>query len=379
MLRTCCATSWHNLCRIRSGVQNEVSMQTWWQESESLFRSSYSPTKRIREITGKLRAPPPHPQNLLNFVFLPVFPWKLRGKGINPQNLVNPRLLGKTEGNRCHEFLGGGGGGSLNKHLKSWNFGLVTEKYGSRKVWVYLRRTQGGCGGLEGENPAAFLQARPIFQQPFSLPDNAQTLAGIAFRAAGKSVKNFPAGSKFAGKLFQQGISDSHSLLEFSEYPAECSQQLGRDPSRNGSLNPLVLKNFPGDGNTLGLVPSSLRNGPNTVSESTVSNTELSEFFGAHWVPESELSEFLPAYFLCAKANSPSFSQDSPSLPQNSMSSLLRNSTLETVFRPFPIVSLTLWDTPVPCTLPLPLSQFGSGCGLARNSLCCPWPLPSEI
>ena len=72
-------------------------------------------------------------------------------------------------------------------------------------------------GGLGGENPA-FPQARPIFQQPFSLPENAQTLAGIAFLAAGKSVKNCPAASKFAGKLFQQGISDSHSLLEFSEF-----------------------------------------------------------------------------------------------------------------------------------------------------------------
>ena len=77
-------------------------------------------------------------------------------------------------------------------------------------------------------------------------------------------------------------------------------------------------------------------NGPNTVSESTVSNPELSEFFGAHWVPGIELSEFLSAYYLCAKANSPSFLQNSPSLPQNSVSSLLRNSTLETVFRPFP-------------------------------------------
>ena len=56
-------------------------------------------------------------------------------------------------------------------------------------------------------------------------------------------------------------------------------------------------------------------NGPNTVSGSTVSNTELSEFFGAHWVPGSELSEFLSAYCLCVNANSPSFSQNSPSLP----------------------------------------------------------------
>ena len=57
------------------------------------------------------------------------------------------------------------------------------------------------------------LLARPIFQQPFSLPESARTLAGIAFRAARKSVRTFPAASKFARKLFQQGISDSHSLL----------------------------------------------------------------------------------------------------------------------------------------------------------------------
>ena len=35
-------------------------------------------------------------------------------------------------------------------------------------------------------NPAAFPKARPIFQQPFSLPESAQTLAGIAFRACWK-------------------------------------------------------------------------------------------------------------------------------------------------------------------------------------------------
>ena len=39
------------------------------------------------------------------------------------------------------------------------------------------------------------------FQQPFSLPENAQTLAGIASRAAGKPVTNFPAASKFCRKI----------------------------------------------------------------------------------------------------------------------------------------------------------------------------------
>ena len=97
------------------------------------------------------------------------------------------------------------------------------------------------------------------------------------------------------------------------------------------------------------LVVSSVKNEPppsqtqkqggKTVSESTVSNTELSEFSGSHRAPGSKLSEFLSAYYLCAIANSPSFLQNSPSLPQNSVrlsDSLLQHSTLETVFCPFP-------------------------------------------
>ena len=49
-----------------------------------------------------------------------------------------------------------------------------------------------------------------------------------------------------------------------------------------------------------------------------------------------KLSEFRSVYHVGAKGNSPSFSQNSPSLPQDSVSSLFRNSTLEAVFRPFP-------------------------------------------
>ena len=40
-------------------------------------------------------------------------------------------------------------------------------------------------------------------------------------------------------------------------YPAECGEQLGRDPSKIGSSKSLVLKSFSGEGNALGLVPSS--------------------------------------------------------------------------------------------------------------------------
>ena len=79
----------------------------------------------------------------------------------------------------------------------------------------------------------------------------------------------------------------------------------------------------------------SIGNGPNTVSKSTVSNTDLSEFSGPHRAPRTHFSEFLSACYLCAKANSPSFSQNSQSLPQNSVSSLFLNSTLKTVFARF--------------------------------------------
>ena len=76
--------------------------------------------------------------------------------------------------------------------------------------------------------------------------------------------------------------------------------------------------------------------GPNTVSESMVSKTELSEFsFGPQRGPGRELSEFLSAYYLCAKAKSPSCFAELTEF-ENAVSSLFRNSTLETVFRPFP-------------------------------------------
>ena len=87
----------------------------------------------------------------------------------------------------------------------------------SAKFPLSFRKTQQGCGGLEGENPGGFPKARPIFQQPLCLPEIAQILAGIACRAARELGKNIPPASKFAGKRFQQGTSDSHSLLEFSD------------------------------------------------------------------------------------------------------------------------------------------------------------------
>ena len=73
-------------------------------------------------------------------------------------------------------------------------------------------------------------------------------------------------------------------------------------------------------------------------------NTELSEFFGFDRAPRRELSEFLSAYYLCAIANSPSFFSRTHRVCRKtqwgSVSSLLQNSNLETVFRPFPTLGV---------------------------------------
>ena len=77
----------------------------------------------------------------------------------------------------------------------------------SRRLWRSRRRKSSSIPAGAANFPAAV-----------SLPESVQTLAGIALHAAGKSGNHFPAASKFAGKPSQQGISDSHSLLEFSDF-----------------------------------------------------------------------------------------------------------------------------------------------------------------
>ena len=81
------------------------------------------------------------------------------------------------------------------------------------------------------------------------------------------------------------------------------------------------------------------------------SSTELSEFVRPHQAPGRELIEFLSAYYWCVKANS-------PSLPQNSLSSVFQNRTLEAIFRP----SLTIW-----------------GCHPATKGIHTPFPWPSNL
>ena len=50
-------------------------------------------------------------------------------------------------------------------------------------------------------------------------------------------------------------------------------------------------------------------NGPKTVWESPVSNTELSELLALDEFRKKDLDEFLSAYYLCAKANSEFFTE----------------------------------------------------------------------
>ena len=69
---------------------------------------------------------------------------------------------------------------------------------------------------------------------------------------------------------------------------------------------------------------------PLMQTPSSVSFLALTQFWG-----ESSVSSSQPIICVCDKANSPRFSLSSPSLSQNSVSSLLRNSTFETVFCPF--------------------------------------------
>ena len=81
---------------------------------------------------------------------------------------------------------------------------VLTLQKNSRRLWRFRRRKSSSVPAGAANFPAAV-----------SLPESAQTLAGLALRIAGRSGNHFPAASKFGGKPFQQGISDTHSLLDF--------------------------------------------------------------------------------------------------------------------------------------------------------------------
>ena len=86
---------------------------------------------------------------------------------------------------------------------------------------------------------------------------------------------------------------------------------------------------------TLKTLRSKAGNGPNTVSERTVSNTELIEFFGPHRVVGRELSEFSQPIICVPKRTHRVFCRTHRICRKTQwgwVSSFLRNSTLETVF-----------------------------------------------
>ena len=76
-----------------------------------------------------------------------------------------------------------------------------------------------------------------FFRQPFSLPESAQTLAGIAFRAARKSVRNFPAALKFAENFSSK---EFRTATDFSSYLIKSARfMVGSMPEiRNGLGGP---------------------------------------------------------------------------------------------------------------------------------------------
>ena len=112
-----------------------------------------------------------------------------------------------------------------------------------------------------------------------------------------------------------------YRCTEVQVYPAECGEQLGRDPSEIGSSKSLVK----------GLFSRGLGGREHFGTRPCQSPSRFG--IRLHFLRPLPLPK---AYHLCAKANSPSFSEKSPSLPQNSVSSLFRKRALETAFRPFP-------------------------------------------
>ena len=76
----------------------------------------------------------------------------------------------------------------------------------SRDLRHYISEELKEAVAVSEEKSSSVPAGAANFPAAVSLPESAQTLAGIAFRAAGKSENHFPAASKFAGKPFQQVI-----------------------------------------------------------------------------------------------------------------------------------------------------------------------------
>ena len=102
----------------------------------------------------------------------------------------------------------------------------LTAQKNSRRLWRSQRRKSRSVPEGGADFPAA------IF-----LPGNAQTLAGIAFRAAGKAVQNFPAASKFAEKPFQHWPRGSTGVQRYGCILRTAADNLGEIPKILGAPN----------------------------------------------------------------------------------------------------------------------------------------------
>ena len=59
-------------------------------------------------------------------------------------------------------------------------------------------------------------------------------------------------------RLYCRLATGKYGCTEVRVYPAECGEQLGRDPSKIGSSKSQCFEEFFRGGNTLGFVPASL-------------------------------------------------------------------------------------------------------------------------
>ena len=111
-------------------------------------------------------------------------------------------------------------------------------------------------------------------------------------------------GPSWRGFALRYVLSPPFPLLGRRKHTLTCSNEELFFAEKMGAT-----EDFGGGYGSLGFYRDCLEilgNRPNTVSET-------------HRVPGRELSEFLSAYYLSGKAHSLSFSQNSPSLPQNSV------------------------------------------------------------
>ena len=88
---------------------------------------------------------------------------------------------------------------------------------GELSAFFSTQKTQEGCGGLSGENPGAFPKAGADFPAAIFLAGKCPNLGRHSISCCWKIGEEFSSSVEICQEAFQQGISDSHILLEFSD------------------------------------------------------------------------------------------------------------------------------------------------------------------